>query len=63
LVELKAARVVTLDASTASEALTLAEEAAFRGRHPSDKVRSLIAPGYPKRAEESLPKPRVDVPD
>jgi hypothetical protein len=63
LVQLKASRVVTLDAPSAREALELAEDAAFPGRHRRDKVKSLLAPGYPKRAKARLAKPRVGVPD
>ena len=63
LVQLKAARVVTLDAANATEALERAEDAAFPGRHRRDKVKSLVTPGYPKRATAKLAKPRVGVPD
>jgi hypothetical protein len=63
LVELKAARIVTVDASSAREALDAAEDAAFPGRHRRDKVKSMVAPGYPKKTARSLAKARVDVPD
>ena len=62
LVEIKASRVVTLDAASPREALAAAEHAAFPGKHRRDKVTSLIAPGYPKKAARPA-KPRVDVPD
>jgi hypothetical protein len=63
LVELKAARIVTLEAASAREALDKAEDAAFPGRNRRDKVKSLVATGYPKRVSGRLVKPRVDVPD
>ena len=63
LVEIRASRVVTLDADTAEDALELAAEAAFPGRHRRDKIKSLVAPGYPKKASGRAIKPRVDVPD
>ena len=63
VVELKAARVVTLDAGSAREALEAAEDAAYPGRHRRDKVKAFVAPGYPKKAARPLAKPRVDVPD
>ena len=63
LVQLKATRVVTLDAATAREALDKAEDAAFPGRHRRDKVKSMVAPGSPTRSSKRLAKPRVDVPD
>jgi len=63
LVELKASRVVTLDAASATEALEAAEAAAFPGRHRRDRIKSLITPGYPKRETGRAAKPRVDVPD
>ena len=63
LVELKATRVVTLDAGSAREALDEAEDAAFPGSHRRDRVKSLVVPGYPKRSSRPLSKPRVDVPD
>jgi hypothetical protein len=63
LVELKASRIVTLEASSGREALDLAEDAAFPGRHRRDKVKGLITPGYPKRTGAKLTKPRVEVPD
>ena len=63
LVELKATRLVTLEADSAREALDKAEDAAYPGRHRRDRVRSLVAPGYPKRVTKRLAKPRVDVPD
>lgn len=63
LVEIKASRVVTLDATSAEEAIDRATEAAFPGRHRRDKIKGLVAPGYPKRAPDRIRKPRVDVPD
>jgi hypothetical protein len=63
IVEFKATRVVTIDAGSAREALEAAEDAAYPGRHRRDRVKSLVAPGYPKRATRRLSKPRVDVPD
>jgi hypothetical protein len=63
LVELKATRIVTLEAGSAREALDEAADAAFPGRHRRDKVKSLVATGYPKRTAARMPKPRVDVPD
>ncbi len=62
LVEIKASRVVTLDAESSRKALEAAERAAFPGRNRRDKVKSLVAPGYPKKASGPA-KPRVDVPD
>ena len=62
LVEIRASRVVTLDAATARQALAAAERAAFPGKHGRDKVKSLVARGYPKKAAGPA-KPRVDVPD
>ena len=62
LVEIKASRVVTLDASSAREALAAAERAAFPGKHRRDKVTSLVATGFPKKAAGPA-TPRVDVPD
>ena len=62
LVELKATRVVTLDAGSAREAIEAAEDAAFSGRHRRDRVKSLVVPGYPKRTSRKA-KPRVEVPD
>jgi len=63
LVELKASRVVTLDAASAEDALTRAADVAFPGRHRRDKVKSLVAPGYPKRDAGPSRDPQVDVPD
>jgi hypothetical protein len=63
LVELKATRVVTLDAGSARDALDAAEDAAFPGRNRRDRVKSLVVRGYPKRASRPIKKPRVDVPD
>ena len=63
VVELKATRIVTLDAASAREALEAAEDAAYPGRHRRDKVKAFIAPGYPKKTVRPLSKPRVDVPD
>ncbi len=62
LVQIKAARVVTLEAASARAALAAAERAAFPGKHRRDKVKSLVAPGFPKKASGPA-KPRVDVPD
>ncbi|MFY9585953.1 MAG: hypothetical protein WAT66_00710 [Actinomycetota bacterium] len=62
IVEIKASRVVTLDADSPREALDAAERAAFPGKHRRDKVKSLVAPGYPKKPAGPA-KPRVDVPD
>jgi len=63
LVEIKASRVVTLYASSAEQALDRATDAAFPGRHRRDKIKSLVAPGYPKKTSGRAIKPRVDVPD
>ncbi len=63
LVELRATRLVTLEAASARDALDNAEDAAFPGRHRRDRVKSLVAPGYPRRLIKKLAKPRVDVPD
>jgi hypothetical protein len=63
LVELKATRIVTLDAASGREAIEMAEDAAFPGRHRRDKVKGIVASGYPKRAATRLAKPRVEVPD
>ena len=63
LIELKATRVVTLEAASAREAIDKAEEAAFPGRHRRDKVKGLVASGYPKRTTARIAKPRVEVPD
>ena len=63
LIELKATRIVTLDAKSGREAIEKAEDAAFPGRHRRDKVKGLIPTGYPKRATTRLAKPRVEVPD
>jgi len=62
LVQIKASRVVTLEAASPREALAAAEGAAFPGKHRRDKVKSLVAPGYPKKTAGPA-KPRVDVPD
>jgi hypothetical protein len=62
LVELKASRVVDLEAPSAEEALALAERVAFPGRHPRDRVRSMIAAGYPRRSSSQARTPRVSVP-
>ena len=62
LVTIKADRVVELDAKTSEEAMDKAEKAAFPGRHRRDKVKSMIAPGYPKRAAKRKTKPTVGVP-
>ncbi len=62
LVTLKADRVVELDAKDAEAALEKAEDAAFPGRHRRDKVKSMIAPGYPKRVAKRKAKPTVGVP-
>jgi hypothetical protein len=63
LVELKATRIVTLEATSAREAIDEAEEAAFPGRHRRDKVKAIVASGYPKRTTARIAKPRVEVPD
>jgi hypothetical protein len=63
LIELKATRIVTLDATSGREALEKAEDAAFPGRHRRDKVKGLVASGYPKKTASRLAKPRVEVPD
>jgi hypothetical protein len=63
LVELKATRVVTIDAGSAQEALEAAENAAFPGRHRRDRVKGMVVPGYPKKAKGPLARPRVEVPD
>lgn len=62
LVQLKADRVVDLDAKDAEEALDKAEDAAFPGRHRRDKVKSMVAPGFPKRTAKRKTKPSVGVP-
>ena len=62
LVEIKAFRVVTLEADSSREALEAAERAAFPGHHRRDKVKSLIAPGFPTKGRGPA-KPRVEVPD
>jgi hypothetical protein len=62
LVQIRAARVVTLEAPSARAALAAAERAAFPGKHRRDKLKSLITPGYPKKAAGPA-KPRVNVPD
>lgn len=63
LVNIKASRVVTLDADSADDALELAADAAFPGRHRRDKIKSLVAPGYPKKVPGEPISPHVDVPD
>jgi hypothetical protein len=63
LVELKATRIVTLEAGSAREAIDEAEAAAFPGRHRRDKVKGIVASGYPKRTTARIAKPRVEVPD
>lgn len=62
LVTLKADRVVELDAKDAEDALEKAEAAAFPGRHRRDKVKSMIAPGYPKKSGKRKAKSSVGVP-
>ena len=63
LVEIRASRVVDLDAANAEEAIERAEEAAFPGSHRRDKVKSMVAPGYPKRSSPGRKrKPSVGVP-
>jgi hypothetical protein len=62
LVQLKADRVVELDAADAEEAIEKAEDAAFPGRHRRDKVKAMIAPGFPKRSAKRKSKPSVGVP-
>ena len=62
LVQLKADRVVELDAKDADEAFEKAEDAAFPGRHRRDKVKTMIAPGFPKKSTKRKTKPSVGVP-
>lgn len=62
LVQIKADRVVELDAPDADSALDKAEQAAFPGRHPRDKIKSMVAPGFPKKAAKRKAKPTVGVP-
>jgi hypothetical protein len=62
LVQLKADRVVELDAKNADEAFEKAEDAAFPGRHRRDKVKTMIAPGFPKKSTRKKSKPSVGVP-
>lgn len=62
LVQIKADRVVELDARNDDEALEKAEDAAFPGRHRRDKIKTMIAPGYPKRAAKRKAMPSVGVP-
>lgn len=62
LVQIKADRVVELDAPDADTALEKAEQAAFPGRHARDKIKSMIAPGFPKRSSKRKAKPTVGVP-
>jgi len=62
LVRLRADRVVELDASSAEEALEKAEDAAFPGRHRRDRVKTMIAPGFPKRSTKRKAKPTIGVP-
>lgn len=62
LVQLKADRVVELDAKDAEEAFEKAEDAAFPGRHRRDKVKTMIAPGFPKKSTKKKSKPSVGVP-
>ena len=63
VVELKAARVVTLDADSAEQALARAQRAAFPGRHRRDRVKSFVVTGYPKPSPRGRkPRPRVEVP-
>ena len=62
LVQIKADRVVELDASDAEEAMEKAEEAAFPGRHRRDKIKTMIAPGFPKKSTKRKTKPTVGVP-
>ena len=63
LVEIRASRVVELDAANAEEAIERAEEAAFPGSHRRDKIKSMVAPGFPKRSASGRKrKPSVGVP-
>lgn len=62
LVQIKADRVVELDARDAEEAMEKAEEAAFPGRHRRDKIKTMIAPGFPKKSGKRKTKPTVGVP-
>lgn len=63
LVQIRADRVVELDAADAEEAIEKAEAAAFPGRHRRDKVKAMIAPGFPKKATgKRKTKPTVGVP-
>lgn len=62
LVQIKADRVVELDAADAEQAMEKAEEAAFPGRHRRDKIKTMIAPGFPKKSAKRKPKPTVGVP-
>ena len=62
LVQIKAERVVDLDAEDAEEAIEKAEAAAFPGHHRRDKLKSMIAPGFPKKAGKKKAKPTVGVP-
>ncbi|HJR19523.1 MAG TPA: hypothetical protein VJ922_07365 [Actinomycetota bacterium] len=62
LVQIKADRVVELDAVDAEEAMEKAEEAAFPGRHRRDKIKTMIAPGFPKKSSKRKTKPTVGVP-
>jgi hypothetical protein len=60
IVEIKATRVVTLDADSGPEALRKAERTAYPGLHARDKVRSTIVSGYPKTSASRTPK-RVSI--
>jgi hypothetical protein len=62
LVQIKADRVVELDAADAETAIEKAEKAAFPGHHARDKIKSMIAPGFPKKAGKRKTKPTVGVP-
>ena len=63
LVQIKADRVVELDAADAEEAIEKAEAAAFPGRHRRDKIKAMIAPGFPKKTTgKRKTKPNVGVP-
>ena len=63
LVQIKADRVVELDADDGEEAIEKAEAAAFPGRHRRDRVKGMIAPGFPKKSTgKRKTKPTVGVP-
>ena len=64
LVTLKADRVVDVEADNDDDAFELAEQAAFPGRHRRDKIKTMVAPGFPKRStgKRRKTKPTVGVP-